>query len=184
MVLSAQIVARLYPRIGPRRLMAAGLTGVAISMALLCLMGQGTNLWLMRLLMFLMGAGMAYSFLPVQTAAFATISPTSTGRASALYSAQMQVGAAFGVAVLSSVISAVGPTPLSASGSIQPHLLAYHAAFLAAAVLALMGACIALAVSDRDAASTMQRRTKPAAQEGTHEERHGDTPEQTPTAVL
>src|SRR6266566_2511499 len=47
-VLSTQLVARLYPRIGPRRLMAGGLTGVSVMMALLTLMGQDTNLWVMR----------------------------------------------------------------------------------------------------------------------------------------
>src|SRR5437016_5703160 len=52
-VLSTQLVARLYPRIGPRRLMAGGLTGVSIMMALLTLMEQDTNLWVMRVLMFL-----------------------------------------------------------------------------------------------------------------------------------
>jgi hypothetical protein len=76
--------------------MAAGLTGVVIVMALLSLMGPNTSLWLM----FLTGAGVAYAFLPVQTAAFATISSTSTGRASALYNAQRQVGSALGVAML------------------------------------------------------------------------------------
>jgi MFS family permease len=157
-VLSTQIVARLYPRVGPRRLMAAGLTGVAIVMALLSLMGPNTSLWLMRLLMFLTGAGMAYAFLPVQTAAFATISSASTGRASALYNAQRQVGSALGVAVLGGILSAVGPTRLSASGAVLPNLAAYHAAFLAAAVLALVAAGIALAVSDRDAAPTMRPR--------------------------
>src|SRR5205807_8885337 len=60
-VLSTQIVARLYPRVGPRRLMAAGLTGVAIVMALLSLIENDTSLWLMRALMFLIGAGMAYA---------------------------------------------------------------------------------------------------------------------------
>jgi EmrB/QacA subfamily drug resistance transporter len=157
-VLSTQIVARLYPRIGPRRLMAAGLTGVAIVMTLFSLMGPNTSLWLMRVLMFLTGAGMAYAFLPVQTAAFATISSASTGRASALYNAQRQVGSALGVAVLGGILSAVGPTRLSASGAVLPNLAAYHAAFLAAAVLALVAAGIALAVSDRDAAPTMRPR--------------------------
>jgi MFS family permease len=136
--------------------MAAGLTGVVIVMALLSLMGPNTSLWLMRLLMFLTGAGMAYAFLPVQTAAFATISSASTGRASALYNAQRQVGSALGVAVLGGILSAVGPTRLSASGAVLPNLAAYHVAFLAAAVLSLVAAGIALAVSDRDAASTMR----------------------------
>ncbi|HYX48116.1 MAG TPA: MDR family MFS transporter [Ktedonobacteraceae bacterium] len=159
-VLSTQLVARLYPRIGPRRLMAGGLTGVAILMALLTLMGQDTNLWVMRALMFLLGAGMAYAFLPLRAAAFATISSTSTGRASAFYSAQTQLGSALGVAILGSVLSFFGPTTLSASGAIQPNLLAYHAAFLVAAVLALIAACIALTVSDKDAVVTMRRESK------------------------
>ena len=164
-VLSTQLVARLYPRIGPRRLMAGGLTGVSIMMALLTLMGQDTNLWIMRVLMFLMGAGMAYAFLPLRAAAFATISSASTGRASAFYSAQTQLGAALGVAILGSVLSIFGPTTLSANGAVEPNLVAYHAAFLVAAVLALIGACIALTISDRDAAVTMKRKPKKSEQD-------------------
>src|SRR2546421_5393200 len=168
-LLSTQVVARLYPRVGPRRLMAAGLTAVAILMALLSLVGPDTSLWLMRVLMFLTGAGMACSFLPVQTAAFATISSASTGRASALFNAQRQLGAALGVAVLGAVLSAVGPTRLSATGTPVPNLVAYHAAFLASAMLALVGAGLALTVSDRDAAATMQRRGRQSEQVETPE---------------
>jgi len=163
---SSQIVARLYPRIGPRRLMAGGLTGVATAMSLLCLIRLDSSPWLVRLLMFFVGTGMAYVFLPVQAAGFATISRAATGRAATLSSVQRQLGAAFGVAVLSSVLAAVGPTTRNASGVIQPHIAAYDTAFLAAATLALVGALIALGVPDRDAAATMQpRATAPATRE-------------------
>jgi MFS family permease len=158
-VVSTQLVARLYPRIGPRRLMAGGLAGVSIMMALLTQMGEDTNLWVMRVLMFLIGAGMAYAFLPLRAAAFATISSTSTGRASAFYSAQTQLGAALGVAILGSVLSIIGTTTSSVTGTVEPNLFAYHAAFLAAAILTLIAACIALAVSDKDAAVTMRRKS-------------------------
>ncbi len=156
-LLSTQLVARLYPIVGPRRLMAGGLIGVAIVMALMGLMGLDTSLWIMRLLMFLTGAGMAYAFLSVQAAAFANISKSSTGQASALFSAQRQLGSALGVAVLSSVLSAVGQTRIGVNGTVQPNLLAYHAAFFTAAVLALIAVGFALTVHDRDAASTIQR---------------------------
>ncbi|HXX78509.1 MAG TPA: MDR family MFS transporter [Ktedonobacteraceae bacterium] len=159
-VLSTQLVARLYPRVGPRRLMAGGLAGVSILMAMLTLMGPDTNLWVMRALMFLIGAGMAYAFLPLRAAAFATISSSSTGRASAFYSAQTQLGAALGVAILGSVLSIFGTTTLTASGAVEPNLTAYHAAFLAASVLALIAASIALTVSDEDAAVTMRRKSR------------------------
>ena len=103
---------------------------------------------------------MAYAFLPLRAAAFATISSSSTGRASAFYSAQTQLGAALGVAILGSVLSIFGPTTLTASGAVEPNFTAYHAAFLAASVLALIAACIALTVSDKDAAVTMRRKAR------------------------
>ncbi len=159
-VISTQIVARLYPRIGPRRLMAFGIASAGIVMALLSLIGMDTNLWYMRVLMFLAGAGMAYAFLPLQAAAYATISPASTGRATAFYSAQMQLGSAFGVAVLSSVLSAIGPVQPGARGTLVPHLAAYHAAFLVAAALEIIAAAIALTVNDRDAAATMRMQSR------------------------
>jgi len=100
---------------------------------------------------------MAYVFLPMQAAAFATISPSATGRASTLFNALRQLGAAMGVAVLSGVLAVVGPTRLGAAGTARPHLAAYHAAFLTAAAFALLAALLALAIPDRDAAATMQR---------------------------
>jgi MFS family permease len=157
-VVSTQFVARLYPRVGPRRLMAGGLTGVATAIALLCFVDLDTDPWLVRALMFLIGAGMAYVFLPNQAASLATISREATGRAATMMSVQRQLGAAVGVAVLSSVLTSVGPTQRNAVGMVVPHLAAYRAAFLAAAGFAAIGALIALGVPDRDAAETMRPR--------------------------
>jgi len=157
-VLSTQLVARLYPRIGPRRLMAGGLVGVATAIALLCVISLESSPWLVRGLMFLVGVGMAYVFLPNQAASLATISREATGRASTLFSVQRQLGAAVGVAVLSSVLGAIGPVRVNALGATVPNLTAYRAAFLAAAGFATLGAVIALGVPDRDAAITMQAR--------------------------
>lgn len=171
-IASTQIVARLYPHIGPRRLVAAGLVCVTIIMSLFCLMDLDTNLWVMRALMFLTGAGMAYVFIPVPAAAFATISQAATGRASALNSVQRQVGSAFGVAILSTVIGIIGPVSVDAHGTVHPNLTAYHAAFLTSAGFALLSACIALLIRDRDAAATMQHK-------GSARSRLAATPEQT-----
>jgi len=157
---STQIVARLYPRIGPRRLMSAGLLGVATSIALLCLVQLQTSAWVVRVLMFMLGVGMAYVFLPNQAASLATISREETGRASTFSSVQRQLGAALGVALLSSILAAVGAGHHGALGADLPRLAAYRAAFLAASGLALIGSLIALGVPDRDAAATMQPRRK------------------------
>ncbi len=157
-VLSTQVVARLYPRIGPRRLMVGGMSGIATVMALLGLIDLNTSPWLVRLLMFLLGVGMAYIFLPNQAASLATISREDTGRATMFSSVQRQLGAALGVAALSSVLALVGPVQRDAAGAEVPHLAAYRAPFLAAASFAAIGALLALHVPDRDAVATMQPR--------------------------
>ncbi|WP_246035644.1 MDR family MFS transporter [Dictyobacter kobayashii] len=163
-LVSTQIAARLYPRVGPRRLIVTGLMGVTVFMVLMSFIGQNTSLWLMRGLMFLIGAGMANAFLPVQAAAFATISPAATGHASALNNAQRQIGSSLGVAIISTVISIVGITQLSHSGAVVPNLNAYHAAFITSAVLVFIAALIAFKVRDSDAASTMQSKEKDSEQ--------------------
>jgi EmrB/QacA subfamily drug resistance transporter len=152
----AQVATRLYPWVGPRRLVVAGLTGVAVSISLLMLVGFTTDLWWIRLIMLGLGVSMSHVFVPAQAAAFATITPAATGRASTMFNASRQLGSAVGVAVLSTVISAVGVTQRS-HGRVTPHLAAYHLAFLTAAVLALAAAGLAVAINDRDAAPTMRQ---------------------------
>ncbi len=154
-VASTQIVARLYPRIGPRRLMAGGLAGVTVMMALLWTIDLHTSAWLVRILMFFVGVGMAYVFLPAQVAGFATISRSDTGQASTLSSVQRRVGGAVGVAFLSSVLALFGPTLATSAGAPRPNLTAYHAAFTVAAVLAAVAAIASLRIPDEDAAETM-----------------------------
>jgi EmrB/QacA subfamily drug resistance transporter len=149
-VVSTQIVARLYPRIGPRRLMAGGLVWMATAIALLGLVGVSGSLWQIRALMFGVGFGMAYVFLPNQAASLATISRADTGRATTFTNIQRQVGAALGVAVLSSVLVAVG---LAGAGAADP--AAYRIAFFVAAGFALVASVLALRVPDAEAAETM-----------------------------
>ena len=147
---SSQIVGRLYSRVGPRRLMGFGLLWVTAMIGLFCLVGPGTSLWIVRLLMFGTGAGMAYVFLPVGVAAFATISSADTGRASVLFNAQNQLGGASGVALISGILAAVG------AGTAQSRLTGYYAGFATAAALALLGALIAFTLRDSEAAASMR----------------------------
>ncbi|MGH9114686.1 MAG: MDR family MFS transporter [Acidimicrobiales bacterium] len=154
----AQVVTRwLYPVFGPRRVMFGGLLALSGSLALMALVGAGTNLWWMRLLLFVLGYFMAHVFVPSQAAAFATISPADTARASTVFNVQRQVGSAVGVAVLTTVLAALGPTRFVA-GHALAHLTAYHAGFLTAAGVAVLAALFSLTISDADAAETMVRR--------------------------
>ena len=154
----SQVVTRfLYPTFGPRRIMAGGLLVVAAAIALMGLVGAGTDLWLIRLDMLALGYGMSHVFIPAQAASFATISPDKTGRASAVFNAGRQLGGAIGVAVLTTVLAAVGPTRVVAGRAVA-NLSAYHLAFLVAAAIAVAASAVALTVHDSDAISTIVAR--------------------------
>ncbi len=162
----AQLASRaLYPVLGPRRNITFGLLGVAASIALMSLVGAQTSLWWMRLLMFCLGIAMGQVFVPAQAAAFATISPEATGRASTMFNVIRQLGSAAGVALFTTAIVAVGATKIVA-GRPTPNLAAYHVAFLIAAAVAVAGAGVALTIHDADAAATMVRRGRRKAEPG------------------
>ncbi|HET9731280.1 MAG TPA: MDR family MFS transporter [Acidimicrobiales bacterium] len=165
-MLGAQVSTRLYPKVGPRRIIVGGLLFVSMVLALISRVGAGPDsLWIMRGLMFVLGYGMAHVFTPAQAAAFATIRPSSTGRASTLFNAQRQLGSALGVAVLSTVFAAVGPFRHTTAGTVA-HLSAYHDAFALAAVMAAVAAVAALFVNDALAAPSMRDMTAAAVPEG------------------
>jgi MFS family permease len=149
----------LYWRVGPRRIVAAGLVAVAAAMVLMALVGGGTSLWLVRLIMFGLGLGVACVFIPAQAFSMATITKAQTGRASSIFNAGKQFGGAVGVALLTTVLTAAGPAS-HAAGHVTASLAAYHDAFLAAAAVALAAIAVALTIRDADAATTMVPRPR------------------------
>lgn len=166
-MLGAQVVTRLlYPSFGPRRLMMGGLVGIAVGMACMALVGEHTSLWVPRLLLFEMGLAMSSVFVPTQAAAFATISAADMSRASTFFNAQRYLGGSVGVAILTTVLSAVGAAAATV-GHPSSHLAGFHAAFLAAAGFALLGAVVASTVKDEDAANTIVKRRRRAVRAGT-----------------
>jgi EmrB/QacA subfamily drug resistance transporter len=157
-MLGAQVATRrLYPVIGPRRVMLGGMVMLAVSVAPMSLVGAGTSLWWMRALLFLTGFGMGHVFTSTQAAGFATISVADTAKASTVFNALRQLFGAVGVAALSTVVAEVGPVHLT-GGHAEANLTAYHAAFLLASAVAVLGALVSLTVSDADAVQTMVRR--------------------------
>jgi MFS family permease len=151
-----QVAARLYPRVGPRRLVAGGLCGLAAAAALLALQDGSTPLAVTALTMAGLGASIANVFLPLQAATFARMSNAAMGDATSMYNALRQAGSALGVAVLATVLATHG-ADAPAAGDVAP----FHTAFLVAAGISLVGALLALAIRDADAASTMVKRAAP-----------------------
>ncbi len=157
----AQLASRLiYPRVGPRRHITAGLLGLTVCMLALTQVSLTTNLWIIRGLMFLLGLMMAQVMVPNQAASFAMITPESMGRASTFFNTMRQVGSAVGVAVLSTVLIGVGSADASGGTHAAPDLGAYHLAFLTAGLFALAGAAFSLTIHDSDAAETIVRRQR------------------------
>lgn len=148
----SQLAAHVHRRIGPRRHIALALVNVAVGMALLGLVGKSTDPWLTRLIMLYLGLGMGNVLSATRASAFATLPPAKTGMASALFNTSAQVGSAVGVALLGSVLAAIGTVTTSA----QPNFFAYHVAFFVAAALMVVGAGCALVIRDQDVAPAVQ----------------------------
>jgi MFS family permease len=163
MMVMARFVGRLYPQTGPKRLMIFGMTATALVTSCFVFIDLDTSLWWIRVLMFARGMSMAFAFIPIQAASFATIAPADTGRASSLFSTQRQVGAAFGVALLATILTSRTTAlvekalPEGEVAVIDAQVTAFHQAMFASALLAGVGIIAALFVRDSDAAPSMHR---------------------------
>jgi EmrB/QacA subfamily drug resistance transporter len=165
----AQPAGRLYPYVGPRRMMALGLVGATLATIAFLSIDLNTNQWWIRGIMLFRGWSFAFTMIPLQVAVFATIRSEDTGRATAIFNAGQQVGASFGVAILATALSnrflhygATLGSPATRFGA----LLAFHDAFVPAIALAALGIVLtALLIDDKEAAGTMRQAAVPATSE-------------------
>ena len=163
---TSQVAGRLYPVIGPRRMMIFGLLGAACTVVTFTQIDLTTNLWWIRALMFTRGGFVSFSFISLQAATYATITPTDTGRATAIFSTQRQVAAALGVATSATVLATATQRHLASIGgatgprAIAARVSAYHDVFIVAAILAFGAAAVSFLIRDEDAAATMRARRR------------------------
>ncbi|MET7727872.1 MFS transporter [Streptomyces mirabilis] len=92
-------------RFGARAVCAAGLVVTAVSFAGFLLLGQDTPIWVLEVLFFLMGAGMAHVMPPATVMIMSSLPREKAGSGSAVNNTFRQVGGAMGVAVLGSLVS-------------------------------------------------------------------------------
>jgi EmrB/QacA subfamily drug resistance transporter len=152
------LAGRLYPRVGPRRLILLGLALATATALLFVWVDLDTDLWVIRSAMYARGLAFGLALLPLQTATFATISSRDTGRASALFNSVRQVAASFGVAILATVLVARAAETL----------VGFHAAFAVGTVLGGLSVVAALLIRDQDALFSRadERTLKPTPQLG------------------
>jgi MFS family permease len=118
---AAQVVfaprsSRLVARFGAKVVCTVGLALVAVSLGGFALLGVDTPIWVMEVLFFLQGVGMANVAAPTTEAIMSVLPREKAGVGSAIGNTIRQVGGALGVAVLGSVLSQVY------RGDITPHL--------------------------------------------------------------
>jgi EmrB/QacA subfamily drug resistance transporter len=167
-MLVAPLVGRLYPVVGPRRLVLAGTALAACAAFALRWVGLTTDLWQIRLQMLPLGVGFGLVFIALQSASFARISPALAGRATAAYNAVRQVATSCGFAVLATVLAARLTTHGGALGDPARRdgaTAAFHDAFLAAALLDVLAFGAAVLISDHLAAATMRGKPAPTTNE-------------------
>jgi EmrB/QacA subfamily drug resistance transporter len=144
----------LYRRLGPRRTLIAGMAGTALFTGLLATLGARTPDWYAWLVMYLAGFSVGQVFVATQAAAFATVPPAQTGRATTMFNAGRRLGGAAGVAVATTAMALAG-AGASASTGAGLSIAACRAAFLAGAAICLLATLLAWPVRDADAASTI-----------------------------
>jgi len=162
----SQLSTRMYPKIGPRRMMFAGGLGTAVLTAGFLFVDLETSLWWIRGIMFARGIFFSLSLVPIQAATYSTISRQDQGRASSLFNTNRQVASSVGVAILATVLTQSLAT--QTHGATTPQALAdgaltaFHYAFAVAVVLALLAALFALFIHDEDAKASMEPIAKQA----------------------
>ncbi|MFF3410666.1 MFS transporter [Streptomyces sp. NPDC002742] len=92
-------------RFGNRVTCTAGLVIIAATLTAFATLEADTPIWLLEVIFFLMGAGMAHIMTPTSVVIMQALPREKAGSASALSNTFRQVGGALGIAVLGSVLS-------------------------------------------------------------------------------
>ncbi|SDK03609.1 MFS transporter [Streptomyces indicus] len=93
-------------RFGNKAVCTAGLLIIAGTLAAFATLDADTPIWLLEVVFFLMGTGMAHIMTPVSVVIMQALPREKAGSASALSNTFRQVGGALGIAILGSVLSA------------------------------------------------------------------------------
>ena len=149
-ILTAGIVARVLPKVGPRPLMIGGLIVAAFGMALLLRTTPEDQYWTHVFpSLVIIPIGMAFVFIPTSSTALIGVNARDAGVASALLNTSQQVGGSIGLALLSTLALTAQSNSVVANGEDPSNpspvslVAGYHVGYLWGAVLLLIGAGIA-----------------------------------------
>ena len=142
---------RFQERFGAKSLIVSGLLLLAAGLAWLAFVRPDGNYVVDVLPASLLAAlGMSLAFVPSLGTAINAAPPAETGVASGLVSTSYQIGSALGLAVLTAIVYGIAGADASTVELTQ----GYSAAFVGAAILALLGAIITAITMTKPRAST------------------------------
>lgn len=149
---------RLIARFGPKTVVVAGLLLLAAGLGWLSLVRPDGSFWVDVLPASLISAlGMALAFIPSLGTAISSARPEEGGLASGIVNTSYQLGSALGLAAATAVAAVAGAGRVGDQAALTD---GFSAAFLAAAVIALVGAALAVVTlrPARSAAETVSVR--------------------------
>ncbi|RCW45094.1 EmrB/QacA subfamily drug resistance transporter [Halopolyspora algeriensis] len=184
MLLVTQIVSRVYGRIGPKRLIAAGFLLLSSIGPAMQLLSPSVPLWFVIAVLLVQGVAMGLLMTPLQTATFAQTSPASMGHATSMFNVSRQVATALGTAIVASVLvmltnaATAAADPAVSAQFVQARMQAFRGAFLVSTAFALLGLLLTAWVRDSDAAATLDRHRGDSAASTAEETGRGRTASQ------
>lgn len=138
-IVMVALAPRLQARFGAKTMIVSGLLALAAGLAWLSLVRpDGTYAVDVLPASLLAALGMSLAFVPSLGTAINAAPPAETGVASGLVSTSYQIGSALGLAILTAIVAGI----TGASPSTVELTAGYSAAFLGAAILAVLGALI------------------------------------------
>lgn len=112
--------AAMVRKYGPKAVCAVGLSLVAVGLAGFAFLGQTTPIWVLGVLGFIQGAGMANVMPPATESIMSSLPREKAGVGSAIGNTVRQIGGALGIAVLGSVLAAVYRTEIADTTAVLP----------------------------------------------------------------
>ncbi|WP_166389287.1 DHA2 family efflux MFS transporter permease subunit [Nocardioides ochotonae] len=120
-MLTMPIAGALSDRIGPGKIVLAGVTTIVIGMGLFATLDATTSYWFLGTALFIQGLGMGATMMPIMSAALQTLRGPTVARGSTLLNIIQQVAASIGTAIFSVLLTngvkndvdLTGPNPLA-----------------------------------------------------------------------